>query len=220
MKGLETKTLLRPIPFTCKPWTLSQTIARYNHPSAHLHEISWGHVDRWLSPKKQFTHHNTTKTSDNVLIALPPISFDHLPHFFQFMRAVTEYCSQKISANTQKFDQNHQNRGGPSGGKRPHKKHTPHTKSYTTTLPFILPTSRHLALTSTLSTSPKINLQTSLTSIPSEQERKREEEREVFFKVSTTTNSQKFGYSWYNINMSIQVGFYTLTILFPISIYI
>ena len=195
MKGFTTTTLFRPIPFTHKPWTLWQTIARYNHPSAYLHEISWGHVDRWLPTKKQFTHHNTTKTKDNVLITLPPISIDHFPHFFQFMRAVTEYCSQKISANTQKFDQNHQNRGGSSGGKKPHKNHTPNTKLYTNTLPFVLPTSRHLALTSTLSTSPKITIQISLTNIPSDQERKREEGREVFFKVSTTTNFEKFGYS-------------------------
>jgi hypothetical protein len=39
------------------------------------------------------------------------------------LNAETEYCSQTISANKQKFDQNHQNigRGSSSGGKRPHR---------------------------------------------------------------------------------------------------
>jgi hypothetical protein len=41
---------------------------------------------------------------------------------------------------------------------------------------------------------------------------RRKEGVEVFFKVLTRTNFEKFGYSWYNVIMSIHGGSYKLTI--------
>ncbi len=107
----------------------------------------------WLGdyPPKTNSPTTTQPKRKTMYFQHPPfhLIFDRSPHLFQFIRAVTEYCSKTISANTHTFDQNYQNRCGSSGGKRPHrqKTHTPHTKWYMTTFPFVVPTSRHLALT-------------------------------------------------------------------------